>query len=550
MDKKGLLFLLLLSLGIFMFLSQCANPVSLTGGPRDEQEPQLDTLHSSPNEQTNFEIQDIELYFDEFIEVRDAFKNVVISPPLSKNPKISTRGKKLTIEFDEDEQLKDDATYVINFGEAVRDFTEGNIVKNFRFVFSTGDYIDSLSISGNVVDVKTGKPVEDIFVMLYDNLADTVVRTERPFYFSSTDKDGNFRIENLRSDTFKIFALKDANLNYIYDQEQEMIAFQDDFIFVGDTTEGSYNLEAFVASPEFKLKEKVVPNFGEIKLLFTDNIDDLEYKASIDGIDFLRDMDKDSLLLYFDSPVDTSFNLIVYHPGFEYHDTVSVRKFKRSDFMNKQKFRLRSNSLIGNKLIPSDPLSFNFSHPVSDIDTDSISLVLDSMVVDARIFKYSINPRSILVESDWIADSTYQIVFDGGSVTDIYQRRLDSTAQKFSIVDPDILSNIHVVYNDLDSSTNHVIMIKQGSSILKKEIVSKQSEGKVSFFKLLAKKYDLEVVKDDNQNGKWDPGNYDTKQQSESTFTKELEELRENWDLEVNLSSKDFIKNIVPDTIQ
>lgn len=550
MDKKGLLFLLLLSLGTFMFMSQCANPVSLTGGPRDEQEPQLDLAISSPNEQVNFEIEDIELYFDEFVEIRDVFKNVVISPPLSKNPKISTRGKKLTIEFDENEQLKEDATYVINFGDAVRDFTEGNILKNFRFVFSTGDYIDSLSISGNVVDVKTGKPVDDIFVMLYDNLADTVVRTERPFYFSSTDEDGNFRIENLRSDTFKIFALKDANINYIYDQEQEMIAFQDEFIFVGDSTVGIYNLEAFVASPEFTLKEKVVPNFGEIKLLFTDNIDDLEYKASIDGIEFLEDMDKDSLLLYYDSPVDTSFDLIVHHPGFEYHDTVSVRKYKRSDFVNKQKFTIRSNSLIGKKLIPSDPLSFKFSHPVSDINTDSISLVLDSMVVDGRIFKDSANLRSILVESDWVADSTYQIIFDSGAVTDIYQRRLDSTAQTFSIINPDVLSNIHVVYNDLDSSTNHVIMLNEGSRTLKKQIVNKQSKGKTSFFNLIAKKYNLEVVKDDNQNGKWDPGNYDTKQQSESTFTRELEELRENWDLEVNLSSEDFIKKIVPDTIQ
>lgn len=537
-----------------LVMTNCANPVSLTGGPRDEIAPQVDLINSTQNNQINFEKQDLEVYFDEFIDVKDAFNNVVISPPLRKNPKISAKGKKLTVEFAEDEILKDDATYVINFGEAIRDFTESNILKNFRYVFSTGDYIDSLSISGNVVDVKTGKPVEDVFVMLYDNLADTVVRTERPFYFSSTDKEGNFKIENLRADTFKLFALKDANLNYLYDQDTEVIGFLEEFIIVDENSDSlgqQYDIETFIATPDFSLKEKIVPNFGEIKLLFTASADSVEYKADIEGIEFIEEIDKDSLLLWYDSPVDTGFNIIVYEPSHEYHDTVSVRKYKRTDFLEKQKLSLRSNSLAtGKQLIPGEPFQLKFSYPIENIDTDSISLFMDSTEVAFVAKADSLDDRAMIIDSEWVSDTTYLIRLDDGSVNDIYGHKLDSTTIKFTVINAEVLSNIHILFTELDSNSNYVLILKDGSKEIKKQSIAKASEGKISFAGLIPKAYSLEVIKDENRNGRWDPGNYDAKRQSEKSITKELEKLRENWDLEVNLSNRDFIKSIAVDTIQ
>lgn len=554
MSKQGLFFISILGVAIFLLLSNCANPVSLTGGPRDEQEPSVDLINSTPNEQINFEKQDVEIYFDEFVDVKDIFNNVVISPPLNKNPKITARGKKLTIQFDEEEVLKEDATYVINFGDAIRDFTEANILKNYRFVFSTGDYIDSLSISGSVVDVKTGKPVEDIYVMLYDNLSDTVVRTERPFYFSSTDKQGNFKIENLRADTFKLFALKDANLNYLYDQDSEAIGFLDDYIIVdgaSDSVGQQYAIETFVATPDFSLKEKILPNFGEIKLLFTASPDALDYKASIDGIEFIEEINKDSLLLWYDSPVDTGFSLIVHEPTHDFHDTISIRKYKRTDFLNKQKISLRSNTLAaGNKLIPVEPLIFKFSYPIEDLVKDSIRLVMDSTVVDFEITKDSLDVRSLILTSNWLSDSTYQIIFMDGAITDIYGHSLDSVSREFTVVNTEILSNVHVSYSELDSTTSYVIALLDGAKQVRESYISKSSSGKLSFVELIPKAYSLEVIKDDNGNRRWDPGNYDRKQQSEFTFIRELEKLRENWDLEVTLTNQDFIKNIEVDTIQ
>lgn len=554
MSKQGFFIISFLVVALFLLLSNCANPVSLTGGPRDEQSPEIDSTLSTTNKQINFEKQDVELYFDEFIDIKDVFNNVVISPPLNKNPKIDKRGKKLTINFDEDEELKDDATYVINFGDAIRDFTENNILKNYRFVFSTGDYIDSLSISGNVVDVKTGKPVEDMNVMLYDNLSDTVVRTERPFYFSSTDKEGNFKIENLRADTFKLFALMDGNLNYLYDQDTEAIGFLDSFIIVGegsDTLSQRYEIESFVATPEFSIKEKTVPNFGEIKLLFTASADEVEYKSSIEGLEFIEEVDRDSLLLWYDSPVDTGFNVIIYEPNHDYHDTVSVRKYKRSDFINKQKLNLRSNTLAaGKKLIPSEQLKFKFSYPIKDFTMDSIGLIMDSTAMDFKVLRDSLDARSIILESEWVQDSSYQLVFNDGSITDIYGHQLDSVMVKFEVMNAELLSNVHILYSELDSSTNYVVSIFDGSKQLRQSYISQSSTGKISFNQLIPKAYKLEVIKDENGNKRWDPGNYDTKRQSEFTFTRELEKLRENWDLEVNLTKQDFIKSTAVDTIQ
>ena len=131
-------------------------------------------------------------------------------------PTVTTKLKKLRFEFAEEEVLKEDATYSINFGDAVKDLTEGNPVPNFKFVFSTGDFIDSLKMEGTIVDALTGKPVEDVLYMLYKNLADSVVQTEKPFYFGKSDKTGTFTIENIKAGQYKAFALEDQDVNYLY----------------------------------------------------------------------------------------------------------------------------------------------------------------------------------------------------------------------------------------------------------------------------------------------------------------------------------------------
>ena len=210
---------------IGLLLNGCANVISPEGGERDLIPPQLIEETSTPNYQTNFDKQPITLSFDEWIVLEDVFSQVLVSPPLDERPEVKIKKKSIIFKFAEEEILRTDATYTINFGQAVKDLNEKNPAEDLRFVFSTGDIIDSLFLQALVIDAKELEPVEGALFMLYDQLADSVFHTERPFYFSVTDENGEATIRNVKSDTFKVTVLTDQNVNYLFDQPTEAIAF-------------------------------------------------------------------------------------------------------------------------------------------------------------------------------------------------------------------------------------------------------------------------------------------------------------------------------------
>ena len=171
--------------------------------------------------------------FDEFVEIKDLNKQLIISPPMDEAPEFKIKGKTVIIEFKEG--LKDSTTYNIYLGDAIVDITEGNPVKNFRYVFSTGNILDSLSIKGKLLNAFDMLPVENVSVMLYldnnDTLPfDSVPYFVKPYYLSRTDAQGLFEFHNLIDKSFKIFALEDVNSNLIFDQVTERIAFLDSLI--------------------------------------------------------------------------------------------------------------------------------------------------------------------------------------------------------------------------------------------------------------------------------------------------------------------------------
>ena len=216
----------IIALAITLLLYSCASTGNPSGGSRDKIPPKILDEKSTTNFQINFTKQQIELNFDEFINLKNPQQQVVVSPPLIYPLQFDHRGKRVRINFHEDEILKDDVTYSISFGDAIEDYRESNKLKNLKFVFGTGDILDSLSFTGSVLDSYTREPAKDILVMLYDTLyRDSIPYQDRPYYFAKTDENGKFRIENMKRDTFRIFALGDANLNYIYDQNTELIGF-------------------------------------------------------------------------------------------------------------------------------------------------------------------------------------------------------------------------------------------------------------------------------------------------------------------------------------
>jgi len=210
-----------------MFLTQCAKIVAPTGGPKDEQHPRIVTVEP-PNKTVNFSSGKINITFDEFIQLKDLNSNLVISPPVEEKPEIIVKGKTLEIKLMS--ELKDSTTYNFYFGNSVQDYNEGNPIENFEYVLSTGDYIDSLALKGQVVNSFNLLPEEGVFVMLYREKGDSVPIKQLPDHISKTDAEGHFYINNISNNDFKLFALRDNNKNYLFDLTNEDIAFVDSLI--------------------------------------------------------------------------------------------------------------------------------------------------------------------------------------------------------------------------------------------------------------------------------------------------------------------------------
>lgn len=208
----------------------CAQQGAPTGGPEDVDPPTV--LESSPeNYSINFEENRIQITFDEFLNMTNFTQELVVSPPMEEKPVIKMKNKTLIIDFEE--ELKEDVTYTFNFGEGISDLNEGNTLLNYEYVFSTGNYLDSLSIKGtlrNALDLTAPEP--PIFVMLYRELADTMPLTTIPYYVGRTDKEGNFAVNNLKEGVYKMFVLKDGNNNFLFDLPSEQIAFLDTSVIV------------------------------------------------------------------------------------------------------------------------------------------------------------------------------------------------------------------------------------------------------------------------------------------------------------------------------
>lgn len=212
---------LLLSAG---WLSGCANIIPPTGGPRDSIPPML--LSSTPPDSSrNSRPTRIVLNFNEYVDQINSSENIIISPTINGVPDISSRLRSVTVRLKD--TLEANTTYSINFGNSIKDVNEGNVLQNFTYVFSTGDTIDSLSLSGKVVLAETGKVDSTLLVLLHRNLNDSAVQTLRPRYYTRLDGEGRFTFRNLPAGQFNVFALSSQSFSRQYTDSTVMFAFLD-----------------------------------------------------------------------------------------------------------------------------------------------------------------------------------------------------------------------------------------------------------------------------------------------------------------------------------
>lgn len=542
----------LLVISWMILLSSCYNQVALSGGPRDEVPPQIDTSKSTKNFQTNFVKQPIILEFDEYVDLRDASTQIVISPPLDELPKIANRLKKVQFEFNEEEVLKEDVTYVINFGKSIRDFTEGNELLNYTFVFSTGDYIDSLSLKGVVLDAKSREPKEDALVLLYINHQDSIVFKERPFYFARTDKEGTFQINNLRADTFKVVTLIDQNLNYLYDPSNEEIGFLDSLIILTDTLTPELELTIF--------KESTQPRYRSFEILAQGRIRiDFEGQTSADAITVL-----DSLAHYVEYKEDEQYLTLWYRPrnlrSLRYgvmrggaFDTIQARINLRSVDTLDNRIVISGNNVVDPQigLHPKQSLQFVFDRPVSTVNMDFIQVV-DTLSKDTLAFHRDslINEfpaMSFSIGYPWTPEQILKVTFYPGSVIDFFNRTIDTTELFVRIAQEIDFGEIVLKPVDFDTG-NYVFQLMSNKKVVSSANFDPGQTTEISFKRLIPGSYEVQIIDDKVPNGKWDPGNYLERRQAETIYRLPLSELRPNWLLEEEIRYSELQLRLQPKT--
>lgn len=514
-----------------IFFLACATPQRPEGGPKDEMPPQIDSLKTTANYQTNFEQRSIEITFDEWVKLGDVFNQVVVSPPLEKEPSITLKKKTVLFEFDEEEVLREDATYTINFGDAVKDITEGNPATDLRYVFSTGNEIDSLEMSGTVVDAVTQEPMEDVLVLLYDNLQDSVVRTERPFYFAKSDEGGYFKIKNIKAGVFKVFGLKDANLNYKFDVETEAIGFLDSFITITDTIPTTIRVEMFEEETQLRLIDDEVFDYGLVNLTFNRNPYDVNIRYNIEDIPYTETIG-DTLKIWYNT-VD-SFQIFV-QADTSLNDTILVPvATKKNEFLEKNRFYQLNSSASGKPKSknPTVDLGIEMNHPIARFELDSIQLLEDTtrirVIPEVRID--SLDQRLLKIKYPWKESITYYVEIPPNGLQSIWGMPNDTIEQGYKILSKDDFGSLNVVVDSLEADQDYIIkLMTVKKDIVQEDVVSGQTSFEQSYTSINAGEYMVQIIEDRNKNGRWDTGNYDDKRKPERIFEKKLESLRANW---------------------
>lgn len=531
--KIGVKFLVPLLVLAISLIYSCANQIPLTGGPKDETPPYLDTSLSTPNYQIFFEKQTIELYFDEFINLKDPIKQVIVTPPLDYFPSVKAKLKKVSFEFGEEEILKEDVTYVINFGESLTDFSEGNKLENFTMVLSTGSYIDSLSIRGSVLDAKTQEPAEEYLVMLYESLYDSIVYKEKPFYFASTDKSGTFQINNLRADTFKLFVLNDQNLNYTYDKGEE-IGFIDEYIYLNDTADIEIDIESFKENslPRYlgydpinkglvEIEFDQIPNLDSIEIIGTKNYQLIE--SALTKLD-----------LYY-APTDLGKVELAYGG-----DTLSFRINTRSlddldtTFVITPKYPTAD---VG--IHPDQQLSLKSNYPIDTFDIGQITL-LDTARNQKLIPLITLDekdPQLLYISGNWKSGADIMITLLPGAVKDIWAHTNDSTSFSINIASKEDYGSINLRFDNIPIDTSYHVKLLYAETEI--DNINVELDTSYTFDPLEPGSYNIEIFEDLNNNGRWDPGNYLQRRQSERIFkTISLDNVKGNWTIDRTVDIK------------
>lgn len=509
------------------FMFGCAQITPLTGGPKDIYAPSIDSAKTSPyNGQLNYLDKKVEIRFNEYIQLNKPSENILIIPQQTERPIITSKNKRLTIEFVD--ELLPNTTYNITFNNAVQDLSEKND-SVFQFVFSTGDFIDSLQISGSVSDAFTNTALKGMLIGLYPESItdqfDSIPMKNKPTYLVQSDKKGQFKMNYIKNGTYYLYSFLDKNKNLKLDNNESRAFITQQVIELNQNVD-SIKLRAYLPSnPEVLLEDLNFKFPGQVEVILSNPADSFAVKSQIDLIQEYTNRE-DSLIFWLAQNPVPKMRFITYLNG--EIDTLKPIYSGTPDKIETVKMKATNNVLKG-KLYPETDLIFTFNEPISSIDTtkikafdkDSNQLKLPPVIANVRDLSFQIQESTI-----------YEIRIDSGAITSLYGRSNEAQLKVlFESLKKDYYGNLLV---NVDSTFSEPVIVQLLNS--KSEVITEKTLEKVNTFNdLLPGDYQIRLIFDSDNDGKWSEGNMTTFTEPEKViYYSGTVKVKSKWDKEVD----------------
>lgn len=521
-----------------LFFTGCAKIVAPVGGPRDTTPPKV--VKETPlNGSVNFNSHAIKITFNEFVTLNNPLENIIFSPPLTKSADFSIKGKSVVIKWTD--TLVQNTTYSIIFADAIKDYTEGNLLGIYQYAFSTGPQIDTVKLSGTLKNAETRQPEKGVFVFLYDQNTDSLPYSIRPTYLTKTNDLGVFTFQNIKQKAYKIFALKDINSNLIFDLQNEGIAF------LNETIEPDTNQMLELA---FFIEKDTIQN-----LLTAINQQKGAYhiplKIPLHSVNSLKttvlypadllhqvqlNQTKDTITYYFFQEFSDSVVVEVKLTEFNKTDTLTFMPysppFRTGRTKTEPKLSLQTN-YSGDIYTP---LTLHFSFPIKpaqNIETIIIKkgkeqndTITERFQVDGNLI------RSFEVPYTFEPKTGYTLLFRDSVFFGWDGTTNDSLLIQFTTKSERDYGSLTMGYNIPEGEMSYIISLIDGNKkTVQENTISKSQQ--ISYLNLTPGTYKIKVIADSNRNGKWDTGSYYNKIQPERIlFFEKPISIRAFWNLE------------------
>lgn len=516
---------------LVLLMMSCAKRGSITGGLKDTLAPVL--VSSNPkNLSTNFKGDEIILYFDEYIKLKNLNKQLIISPPMKYAPIILPTNVSRFISIKIKDTLQPNTTYSFNFGQSIADNNEGNAYNQFKYIFSTGPYIDSLTLGGKIKDAYNKNVDNFVSVLLYEaneKYKDSVIYKDFPRYVTNTlDSMRTFKFENLKAGKYLLVALKDKGNNNKFNPKDDKIGFIKHFITVPNDT--IFELSLFKETLPLKAFKPIQASGNRLLLPYEGKQDFKNSKPKIvlkNNGEILETIvtqfpKKDSLQVWYKPIKVDSLSMEVSKGNYDKKFTFKIKDQKK-DTLN---IKAVQNGTIHFR----DRFTLETETPLVKFDKSKIKLVNKDSIAVPFTTEYDEFDQKLFVDFKKEPLEKYHVTFFPGALTDFYDKTNDTLSYKLSTKELADYGNIIV---NLKNVKRFPIIVeltnKKGDAVL----ATQYSEGqtRLEFNLVEPNSFTVRVIYDDNKNKIYDAGDFLTKTYAEEVnYYQEEFDVRANWD--------------------